>query len=122
MTEEELKLSFRWFNARFFSGVLPEMPIVYRESMYGEGAFECVLKETKMPYSVSMVEGTGAIEINPKAEDIQGVLMHEMVHAYFAAVGLGHELYGDRRHGDRFQRKCQRIEQAWGRSIPRQKA
>lgn len=117
MTQEELKLSYLWYNNRFFSGILPQMPVVFRPSMYGEGSFECVLKETKMPYAVSMIEGTGAIEINPDCDDWQAVLLHEMVHAYMAHVGLGREL-----HGPRFQAKCLRIEQELGRTIPRPKA
>lgn len=119
MTDTELKLHYKWFNARFFSGAIPDMPVAWRDTMYGRGSFECVLKETKMPFAAEMVEGTGAIEINEscKDEDWKSILLHEMVHAYFAAVGLGRE-----GHGERFQRKCEKIEHVRGKPIPRVKA
>jgi hypothetical protein len=118
MTNEHLKLSYQRWNAEFFSGVLPEMPVVFRAAgeFYGLGAFECLLRETKMPFSISMIPGTGSIEISDSCRegDWEGVLMHEMVHAYFASVGLGRES-----HGTRFQAKCEKIEKQWGRTIPR---
>jgi hypothetical protein len=120
MTDEELKLSFRRFNEAFFSGVIPEMPVMFRDTMYGKGSFECLLKESKMPYAVQMIPGTGAIEINEQCkreDEWEPVLLHEMVHAYFAAVGLGHEL-----HGPRFHAKCEKIEEVLGVEIPRPKA
>jgi hypothetical protein len=118
MNNRELKLSFNKWNFRFFSGMIPDMPVVFRaaDAMYGLGAFECCLKETKMPFAITMIPGTGAIEISDlcRDSDWQGVLLHEMVHAYFAAVGLGREL-----HGPRFHAKCEKIEQELGRTIPR---
>lgn len=116
MTNEELKLRYSQFNAEFFSGVLPDMPVSFRQSMYGLGSFECCLKETKMPFSVSMIDGTGAIEISDACRDgdWEVILLHEMVHAYFAVVGLGREI-----HGHRFHAKCEKIENTIGRPIPR---
>lgn len=117
MTDDDLKLTYQEWNGAFFYGILPDMPVVFREakSIYGLGSFECCLKETKMPFSIQMIEGTGAIEISTACEDQwEGVLAHEMVHAYFAVVGLGREL-----HGPRFQAKCRKIETEMGRPIPR---
>lgn len=87
-----------------------------RDTMYGLGSFECVLTETEAPFSISMVKGTGAIEISRQASDWRAILLHEMVHAYYATVGLGTE-----GHGENFQNKCRLIEEVFGREIPRKK-
>lgn len=71
-----------------------------------------------MPPSVTMVPGSAYIKISNlfvrEDDEINAILLHEMIHAYFATVGAA-----DEQHGPRFMAMLSNISKKSGLKLPK---
>lgn len=101
LTNKQLKTAFLNLNDRFFDGKISELTIVKFGDIKEDGLFQ---SDTQF----------GCIQINKRLKAhpdfVTLVLLHEMVHAYLAAIGhLGYEM--DKGHGSRFHVEIDRLYQ-----------
>lgn len=119
MTEADLQDLYREFNKKYFSGVLPEVPILFTGLKSAGAYFTCKVRRTKMPPSMTMVEGTGLIKFDTRFvrtdEAMTAILLHEMIHVWIAVMGIDEK----QMHGPRFMAKLREVSQASGIEIPK---
>lgn len=101
-SKREIHEQFRTFNADFFGGALPEVPIHWRRMLaYGACCEPC----PKYPH--------GLIELSTMHMPPcgwRGVLLHEMVHLHLDQRGVDEWDSGEvAYHGPRFTAECNRI-------------
>lgn len=112
--KHEVRAQFVKYNAAFFGGALPEIPVHWvRMRHYGEWMPPEGLEDGKYPYGLIFLSTMDA----PAKGGWKGVLLHEMVHAWL--------YWGDREdaeeggtilegHDVEFARECNRIARALG--------
>jgi hypothetical protein len=118
MDNKALKSRYYEFNAAYFGSILPDMPVTFAKLKGVGGDFRYKVKTTKLPFSEVYVEGSGSIRIDSiflrSQEKLDGLLLHEMVHAYMAVTGHVRET-----HGAQFEAKRAQVERMSGIEIPR---
>ncbi len=121
---EEVKELYRTFNRRAFGGILTDdIPIKFSARLGRGGCyhFKCMMPNKKSrfnPYKGAfLVMGTEWIEIcirkDTTRERIIGILLHEMIHAYFTVKGML-----DVEHGPPFLDMCKKVESITGHHVP----
>lgn len=100
--KREILEQFRIFNADFFSGKLPEVPIHWRR-MAAYGTY-CE-PDARHPF--------GYIELSVDEQPPgrwRGTLLHEMIHLFLDSLGVDEFEAGEvPDHGPRFTAECNRI-------------
>ena len=117
MDNSALKARFVQFNKKYFDGLLPDMPVTFANLKTMGGYFSCKVRRTKMPPSMKMVPDTAYIKLDKlflrTDEAIEGLLLHEMIHAYLAVIGR------DEVHGPYFFAKLDEVQKKSGIPIPK---
>ena len=111
VTDFNIKSKFDEFNKKYFDGAIPEIPITFSPLKSAGGKFQCVAKNN------AVVPGTAKIVISSlfsrSEQSLDGVILHEMIHAFLAFSGLLKE-----NHGPRFKSMQAKLSQASGIKIP----
>lgn len=124
----DLKGKYDLFNRKYFGGELPEIPVSFAplKSVGGKVVAKIVYdgpKPTPMQirrgmkkYANARITGM-ALQLSSlhvrSADDLDGILMHEMIHVYFFHIGAL-----DEQHGARFLRKLRELKITSGIDIP----
>lgn len=105
--KRELQEQFRVFNADFFGGRLPDVPVVWRRM----SAFGCAYSPCKRYPHGHIALSTSLWPYNPDAKSgWRGTLAHEMIHIALDGKGVDEFEHGDVAfHGPRFAAECNRI-------------
>lgn len=101
-SKSEIRAQFDAFNADFFGGVLPAIPVHWRRMLsYGAS----IDGDERYPHGLIVLS---TMAMPPCGW--RGVLIHECIHAYLDLRGVDEWEHGEvAHHGPRFAAECARI-------------